>query len=180
MMRLIALIVSISILSSGCVVRRTAIPQNQRPLPAQNLSYAEVLQLLSARSQAVKSLKAASVIFRPSAGARKKNELTDLRVPMEGYLLINRPNDIHIHLSAPVLKTTFADMVSDGREYRLWSPMNNNFYVGKADESIQIAKLGLQLPPPKDIAAALFVDIAPYLDSPGKYKLSQAWKSSGK
>jgi hypothetical protein len=161
------------ILLSGCIVRRTAIPQNQRPFPAQTRSYSEILQVLTTRSQAVKSLKAARVVFRPSAGARRKNELTELRMPVDGYLLINRPNDMHIHLSAPLLKVSLADVVSDGREYRVWSPMNNNFYVGRADEAIQIAKLDLQLPPPNDIANALFVDISPYLDNPAKYRLAQ-------
>jgi outer membrane lipoprotein-sorting protein len=88
-------------------------------------------------------------------------------------MLVNRPGDIHIHLNAPFLKTTLADMVSDGREYKVWSPLNNNFYIGKADEPIQLGKVDLQLPPPKDIASALFVDISPYLDNPGKYKLVQ-------
>jgi hypothetical protein len=51
--------------------------------------------------------------------------------------------------------------------------LNNNFYVGRADEPIQIGKLDLLLPPPNDIASALFVDISPYVNNPGKYRLFQ-------
>ena len=162
----------LSLLLSGCIIRRTPVPQNQRLLPAQTRSFSEILQVLVDRSQAVKSLKAVNVVFRPSAGGRKKNEVTEVRA-MDGYMLVNRPDGIHIHLDAPILKTTLADMVSDGREYKVWSPLNNNFYVGNADEPIQIGKLDLQLPPPNDIASALFVDISPYLSNPGKYKLFQ-------
>ncbi len=122
---------------SGCIVRRTPVPQNQRLLPAQTRSFAEIVQLLAERSQAIKSLKAVRVVFQPSAGARKKNEVMELRA-LDGYLLVNRPNDIHIHLSVPLLKTTLADMVSDGTEYKVWSPLNNNFYVGNADQPIQL------------------------------------------
>jgi hypothetical protein len=70
-------------------------------------------------------------------------------------------------------------MVSDGREYKFWSPLNNNFYVGMADEPIQIGKMDLELPPPQDIAEAIFVDISPYLNNPTKYKLFQTEASEG-
>jgi outer membrane lipoprotein-sorting protein len=163
---------ALSLLLPGCIIRRTPVPQNQRLLPAQSRTFSEILQVLIDRSQAVKSLKAVNVVFRPSAGGRKKNEVTEVRA-MDGYMLVNRPDEIHIHLEAPILKTTLADMVSDGREYKVWSPLNNNFYVGNADEPIQIGKLDLLLPPPNDIASAIFVDISPYLNNPGKYKLFQ-------
>jgi outer membrane lipoprotein-sorting protein len=168
-----AAIAGVTLLLSGCIIRRTPVPQNQRLLPAQTRSFADILQILRSRSEAIKTLKAVRVVFQPSTGARKKNQLTELRVPIEGYLLVNRPNEIHIHLSAPLVKTTLADMVSDGREYKVWAPLNNRFYVGEADESIQIAQLDLQLPPPKDIASAMFIDISPYLDDPAKYRLFQ-------
>jgi outer membrane lipoprotein-sorting protein len=173
-----AFAVALSLLLSGCFVRKISVPQNQRLLPAQTRSFSEILQILAERSQAVKSLKAVKVVFEPSAGGRKKNELTEVR-PIDGYLLVNRPNDIHIHLDAPFLKSTLADMVSDGREYRVWSPLDNNFYVGRADEPIKMAKADFQLPPPNDIAGALFVDIAPYLDNPAKYKLFQTEAVAG-
>jgi outer membrane lipoprotein-sorting protein len=170
--RKIVPVLALSLLLSGCIIRKTAVPQNQRLLPAQTRSFSEILKILTERSQAVKSLRAVRVVFQPSAGGRKKNEVTEVR-DIDGYMLVNRPGDIHIHLNAPFLKTTLADMVSDGREYKVWSPLNNNFYIGKADEPIQLGKVDLQLPPPKDIASALFVDISPYLDNPGKYKLVQ-------
>jgi outer membrane lipoprotein-sorting protein len=162
----------LSLLLSGCIIRRVPVPKSQRLLPAQTRTFAEILQVLIERSQAVKNLKAVRVVFQPSAGARKKNEVTEIR-SIDGYLLLNRPNGIRIHLNTPIVKTTLVDMVSDGHEYRVWSPLNNNFYVGKADEAIQIGKMELQLPPPNDIAGAIFVDIRPYLNNPSKYKLLQ-------
>jgi outer membrane lipoprotein-sorting protein len=163
---------ALSLVLSGCIVRKTPVPRNQRLLPAQTRTFSEILQILAERSQAVKTLRAINVVFQPSAGARKKNEITETRA-IDGYLLVNRPNEMHIHLNLPVLKTTLADMVSDGREYKVWSPLNNNFYVGRADEPIQIGKLDLDLPPPTDIASAIFVDISPYLNNPAKFKLFQ-------
>jgi outer membrane lipoprotein-sorting protein len=164
--------IALSLLLSGCIVRHTPVPQSQRLLPAQTRTFSEILQILAERSEAVKSLKAVRVVFQPSAGARKKNEVTQLR-DIDGYLLMNRPDNIHIHLNTPYLSTSLADMVSDGREYRVWSPLNNNFYVGSADEPIQLGKVDLALPPPRDIARAIFVDISPYLNNPSKYKLLQ-------
>src|SRR5262249_20702139 len=66
--------------------------------------------------------------------------------------------------------TTGADMVSDGQQFKVWIPLNNKVYVGQADESVQIGKLDLQLPPPRDIANAMFVDIRPYINN-HQYKL---------
>src|SRR5215831_1691375 len=109
--------VVLTLLLSGCIVHTHTIPPGQRLLPAQTRTFPEILQMLADRSQAVRSLKAVRVVFEPSAGARKKNEVTELRA-MDGYLLVNRPNEIHIHLNAPFLNTTLADMVSDGSEYR--------------------------------------------------------------
>ena|GEM_PF-1291934 len=170
--RRVAASLALSLLLSGCIVRHTPVPQSQRLLPAQTRSFSEILQILADRSEAVKSLKAVRVVFQPSAGARKKNEVTEFR-NIDGYLLMNRPDNIHIHLNTPLLSTSLADMVSDGREYKVWSPLNNNFYVGSADEPIQLGKVDLQLPPPKDIARAIFVDVSPYLNNPGKYKFFQ-------
>ena len=167
-----AFAVGLCLILSGCIVRRTPVPKSQRLLPAQTRSFSEVLQILAERSQAVKSLKAVKIVFQPSAGARKKNEITEVRA-LDGYMLVNRPDNIRIHLYTPLLKTTLADMVSDGREYRVLSPLNNKFYVGMADEPIQIDKMDLELPPPQDISGALFVDISPYLNNPTKYKLFQ-------
>ncbi|HEY2381795.1 MAG TPA: hypothetical protein VGK48_11510 [Terriglobia bacterium] len=139
-------------------------------MPAQTRSFKDLLQDLQARSQAVKTLKAAKVLFQPSSGARKKGELTETRVPVAGFILVDRPNDIRIRLNLPLLGTTGADLISDGHFFKVWVPFTNKLYEGNADEAIQIGSADLQLPPPKEISNALFVDIRPYLDNP-KYVL---------
>jgi len=139
-------------------------------LPVQTRSFKDLLQDLEARSRAIKTLRVAKVLFLPSEGARKKGEMTTTRVAVPGFILVNRPNDIRIRLNLPLLGTTGADMVSDGQQYKVWIPFNNKMYVGRADESIRLGKLDVQLPPPKDIANAMFVDIEPYINNL-KYKV---------
>jgi outer membrane lipoprotein-sorting protein len=160
-----------SLFLSGCsFIRKTVVPPDQRLLPAQTRSFKDLLQDLEARSRAIKTLKAARVLFLPSEGARKKGQLTTTRLAVSGFILVNRPNDIRIRLNLPLLGTTGADMVSDGQQYKVWIPFTNKMYVGRADESIQIGKLDMQLPPPREIANAMFVDIKPYVNNL-KYKL---------
>jgi len=159
-----------SLFLSGCVVRRTRVPDNQRPLPAQTRSFQDLLQDLETCSRAIKTLRVAKVLFLPSEGAKKKGRVTTTRIAVPGFILVNRPDAIRIRLNLPVLGTTGADMVSDGRQYKVWIPHSNKMYVGHSDESVQIGKLDLQLPPPKDIANAMFVDIRPYIHNV-KYKL---------
>jgi outer membrane lipoprotein-sorting protein len=159
-----------SLFLSGCIIRRTVVPDNQRLLPAQTRSFKDLLQDLEACSNAIKTLRVAKVLFLPSEGARKKGQVTATRVAVPGFILVNRPNDIRIRLNLPLLGTTGADMVSDGRQYKVWIPLSNKMYVGQADESIQVGKLDMQLPPPKEIANAMFVDIRPYINNL-KYKL---------
>lgn len=146
------------------------IPPSQRLLPAQTRSFTDLLQDLRVRSQAIHTVKAAKVLFQPSGGARKKGELTETRVPISGFILVDRPNDIRIRLNLPLLGTTGADLISDGQHFKVWIPFTNKLYDGNADASIRIGSADLQLPPPKDISSALFVDIGPYLDNP-KYIL---------
>lgn len=139
-------------------------------MPAQTRSFKDLLQDLQSRSQAIKTLRAARVSFQPSSGAKKKGELTETRVPITGIIVVNRPNDIRIRLNLPVLGTTGADLISDGQSFKVLIPFTNKLYDGNADEPIQIGSADLQLPPPKEISNALFVDIRPYLDNP-KYIL---------
>ena len=115
----------VSLFLSGCIVRRTRVPDNQRPLPVQTRSFKDLLQDLEARSRAIKTLRVAKVLFLPSEGARKKGEMTTTRVAVPGFILVNRPNDIRIRLNLPLLGTTGADMVSDGQQYKVWIPFNN-------------------------------------------------------
>lgn len=159
-----------TLLLSGCLIKRTNVPENQRLLPAQTRSFKELLQDLEARSRAIRTLRVAKVLFLPSEGVRKKDQSTTTRLAVPGFILVNRPNDIRIRLNLPLLGTTGADLVSDGQQYKVWVPFSRNMYVGRADQSIQIAKLDMQLPPPRDISNALFIDINPYLNNP-KYKL---------
>jgi hypothetical protein len=63
--RKIVPVLALSLLLSGCIIRKTAVPQNQRLLPAQTRSFSEILKILTERSQAVKSLRAVRVVFQP-------------------------------------------------------------------------------------------------------------------
>jgi len=154
-----------ALLLPGCVFRRTAIPQNQRLLPVQSRTFKDLLQDLEARSRAIQTVKAARVLFQPSAGARTKGVLTETRVPVAGFIVVNRPHDIRIRLNVPLLGTTGADLVSDGQSFKVWVPLTNKLYDGKANESIRIGSAELLLPPPADISNAMFVDVAQYLNN---------------
>jgi outer membrane lipoprotein-sorting protein len=171
-------LLGLGLLLSGCITRKTVIPQNQRLLPAQTRSFKELLQDLERCSRAIKTVKAARVLFQPSGGARKKGELTETRVPVAGFLLMNRPNDIRIRLNVPLFGSTGADLVSNGQSFKVWIPFTNKLYDGKADESIRIGGAELELPPPADISSAMFVDIVPYLNNP-KYRLFPKEKTIG-
>jgi hypothetical protein len=172
-------IAAVALFSSGCVTRKTVIPLDQRLLPAQSSTFKDLLHELADRSRAIKTLTAKRVLFQPSAGNQKKGEITQVLVCTAGLIIVDRPNDdIRIHLNS-IAGITCADLVSNGKEYKVSSPVNNKFYEGNANEPIAIPKMALQLPPPQEIANALFVDITPFLDNPQRYKATIAETTAG-
>ena len=84
--------------------------------------------MINQQSAALHSLKA-TVDIDSSAGGIKKGKVTDYK-EIRGYILARKPDSLHMVGLMPIVRTTAFDMVSDGKEFKLWIPPKNRFVEG--------------------------------------------------
>ena len=147
----------------GCISRTRAVPMDQRLLPAETSTRAELIRSLQVKSGQIQTLQG-TMSLDVSGGGLTGDEITEYR-QTRGVVVIERPKQILFKVQAPIVGTTIATMVSDGQEYRVSVPLKNRFVVG--DENIptreKTAILNLK---PQHIVRALFVDVTSYLNDP--------------
>jgi outer membrane lipoprotein-sorting protein len=77
----------------------------------------------------IKSFQA-TVDMTPSTGSVYKGEITEYR-DIRGYILYRSPDHMRIIGQYPVVRSTAFDMVSDGKEFRMWLPPKSLFVIGE-------------------------------------------------
>jgi len=80
-----------------------------------------------------------------------------------GYVVVDRPKQIRFKVVAPIVLSTIADMVSDGRQYRVSIPVKNQFLVGDVNAPAN-SKTALANLRPQHLLDGLFIDVRPYLN----------------
>ncbi len=78
--------------------------------------------------QAVQSFNA-TVDMVPALGSSEKSKITEYK-DVRGYILFRKPADIRIIGLYPVVRNKAFDMVSDGKNFRLYLPSSNRFITG--------------------------------------------------
>lgn len=73
----------------------------------------------------------ATVDLEPSTGSIYSGFIKQYH-DVKGFLLLRKPAFIRMTGQAPVVRTDVFDMVSDGKQFKLYIPSENKFYVGKA------------------------------------------------
>ncbi|MBI4165437.1 MAG: DUF4292 domain-containing protein [Acidobacteria bacterium] len=113
-----------------------------------------MISKVNSRSESIKTL-VATVELEPTAGSVYSGVIKEYR-DVRGFILLEAPRQIRILGQAPVVRSTLFDMVSDGREFRLWIPPKNKFIVGKSDLR-RAAKNSFENLRPQHILDALLV-----------------------
>lgn len=157
------LFVLLLLAQASCISKKRVVPVDQRLLPAQSATRADLLHSLEEKSNQVQTLQA-TVALDASGGAMKTGVLTEYR-QTKGFVLIDRPAHIRMKAQAPLALATVFDMVSDGREYRVSIPIKNKFIIGDTNAPAKDKNPILNLRP-QHVVNALFVDIRPYLKDP--------------
>ncbi len=140
---------------SSCMVRReTRIHPPQAPFPLQEATLVELVARINSQSKAVCTL-VATVDLEPTAGSIYSGVIKEYR-DVKGFILLEKPDLIRIQGQAPVIRTEIFDMVSDGKEFRLYIPPKQKFIVGKT-EFRRPAKNSLENLRPQHILEALLV-----------------------
>jgi hypothetical protein len=114
--------------SMGCLFRTRAVEDQYSKAPLQESTQQGLIDTINQQAEAIRTLKA-TVNIASSAGGIKKGKVTDY-TDIRGYILAKKPDELHMVGLMPYVRTTAFDMVSDGRDFKLWIPPKNKFVIG--------------------------------------------------
>jgi outer membrane lipoprotein-sorting protein len=131
--RVLALVVCLCILWTGCLARRRVITRDAKST-VQQLQSATVAELESRIAEQFKAIQdfSATVDMVPALGTTEKSRITEYK-DVRGYILFRKPTDIRIIGLYPVVRSKAVDMVSNGADFKLYVPAKDLFITGRND-----------------------------------------------
>jgi hypothetical protein len=115
--------------TAGCVLRTRPVEDRYSTAPLLDATQQGLIESINDQAQAIRTLKA-TVDIDSSAGGMKKGHVTDYK-EIRGFVLARKPDSLHMTGLMPFVRTTAFDMVSDGRDFKLWIPPKNKFVMGE-------------------------------------------------
>jgi outer membrane lipoprotein-sorting protein len=118
---------------SGCLFRTRTLDRQLSNQPLKTAPQQQLIDYVNAQSDKIQSLQA-TVDIDASAGDVKNGRITDYK-EIRGYVLLRKPAMLRMKGLLPVVRNTAFDMVSDGKEFKLWIPPKNKFVTGSSNAS---------------------------------------------
>ena len=134
--RALLLLLALSALNfSGCFVRRRIITRRGAKATPVLLTADKqsLIDRIARQYQTVQSLNA-TLDMVPALGSSEKSKITEYK-EVRGYILFRKPAEIRIVGLYPVVRNKAFDMVSDGKDFRLYLPGENRFIIGSNELS---------------------------------------------
>jgi uncharacterized protein DUF4292 len=141
--------------TAGCVFRTRPVEETYSKAPLKESSQSALIDGIAQQAQRIQSLQA-TVDIDTSVGGAKKGHVTDYK-EIRGYVLARKPAMLHMIGLLPIVRTTAFDMVSDGREFKLWIPPRNRFVIGNNDMESRNPDQPMENIRPQDIYNALLI-----------------------
>ncbi len=115
--------------TTACLFHTRPVEEQYSKTPLKESSQQGLIDSINQQAESIRTLKA-TVDIDSSSGGIKKGHVTDYK-EIRGYVLARKPDELHMIGLMPFVRTTAFDMVSDGREFKLWIPPKNRFVVGE-------------------------------------------------
>jgi len=148
------LLTLVTLLSAGCVtIKRRHEVKKEEIRPQLDASEEKLLDSYNGQAKAVQSLEA-TVDLVPTTGTTYSGVIEEYH-DVPGFILAQRPAAIRVIGQAPVVAKNIFDMVSDGKEFRIYIPSKNSFLTGSTALSRPSDK-PLENLRPQHIVEALF------------------------
>jgi hypothetical protein len=116
---------------TGCLFRSRRVERQLSLAPLKSATQTELIEYLNLQAARIKSLQA-TVDIDTSVGGVKKGKVTDYQ-QIRGYILVRKPAMLRMIGLLPIVRNKAFDMVSDGRDFKLWIPPKNRFVIGRND-----------------------------------------------
>ena len=113
---------------TSCLFRTRKVERQVSTAPLKSATQQELIDFVNQQADRIKSLQA-TVDIDASVGDAKNGRVTDYK-EIRGYILARKPAMLRMIGQMPIVRNTAFDMVSDGREFKLWIPAKNKFVVG--------------------------------------------------
>ena len=152
--------VLVSLLTVGCVTikRRTEV-KKEEIRPQLESSEESLLASYNQQARAVQSLQA-TVDLIPSTGTTYSGVIEEYH-DVTGFILAQRPATVRMIGQAPVVAKNIFDMVSDGKEFRIYIPSKNSFLVGPTELARPSSKPIENLRPNHIVDALFWPELTP-------------------
>jgi hypothetical protein len=141
--------------STGCLFRTRPVEDKYSKTPLLESSQQGLIDSINQQAETIQTLKA-TVDIDSSAGGMKKGHVTDYK-EIRGYVLARKPDSLHMTGLMPIVRTTAFDMVSDGKDFKLWIPPKNRFVVGENKIKTPNADQPMESIRPQNIYEALLI-----------------------
>jgi outer membrane lipoprotein-sorting protein len=140
---------------TGCLFRSRRVERQFSAAPLKSATQAELIDYVNDQAAKIKTLQA-TVDIDTSVGGVKKGKVTDYQ-QIRGYILARKPSMLRMIGLMPIVRNRAFDMVSNGRDFKLWIPPRNRFVVGRNDIESHNAEQPLENLRPQHIYDALIL-----------------------
>lgn len=140
---------------TGCLFRSRKVEQQYSTAPLKSATQQELISYINTQAAAIRTMEA-TVDIDTSVGGIKKGKVTDYQ-QIRGYVLARKPAMLRMIGLMPIVRNRAFDMVSDGREFKLWIPAKNRFVVGRNDVQTVNPRQSLENIRPQQIYEALLI-----------------------
>jgi hypothetical protein len=113
---------------TGCLFRTRPLDRQLSTTPLKTATQQQLIDYVNQQTTKIQSIQA-TVDIDASAGDVKNGRITDYK-EIRGYVLARKPAMLRMKGLLPVVRNTAFDMVSNGRDFKVWIPPKNKFYVG--------------------------------------------------
>ena len=118
---------------SGCLFRTRIIERQLSNAPLKTATQEQLIDYVDTQAGKIQSMQA-TVDIDSSAGNPATGRVTDYK-EIRGYILARKPDMLRMKGLMPVVRNTAFDMVSDGKEFKLWIPPRNKFVIGEDNDT---------------------------------------------
>jgi outer membrane lipoprotein-sorting protein len=151
-----ALVLILAVLPlGGCLFRSRKVERKFSSAPLQAATQKELVDAINAQAARIQSMQA-TVDIDTSVGGESKGKITDYK-EIRGYVLARKPAMLRMIGLMPIVRNRAFDMVSDGKEFKLWIPPKNRFVIGRNDAETVNPKQPLESIRPQNLYEAILI-----------------------
>lgn len=121
-------LIAVTVPLTSCLFRTRKVERQVSTAPLKSSTQQELIDFVNQQASRIQSLQA-TVDIDASVGDEKNGRITDYK-EIRGYILARKPAMLRMIGQMPIVRNTAFDMVSDGRDFKLWIPPKNKFVVG--------------------------------------------------